>query len=174
MAIGMMGFGLAFPIFDRYLWPLVPPIATLLLLPVGDSSAARSSTSRAWERLGIAALLSLLAFAVVLTMNSHAWDAARWRAGEALVRAGLRPEQIDAGYEWMGYHAAAPARPARQPGRTWYASWWPDAVICGVATSGGFRLPDSVYIGRVRYRLLLIAGPTHDIQLYRIQTRGCD
>ena len=51
----------------------------------------------------VAAMLVLVTAAV--TVNADAYDGARWRAGELAVKAGVRPSQVDAGFEWVGDHA---------------------------------------------------------------------
>ena len=83
--------------FDRYLWPMVPVAAILLLrgahrpFPVGRAQA-----------LAFVALAWLLVSAFVLTANSFAYDAARYRAGDR-----FRPFRV-------GCHPFAPGR-APQP-----------------------------------------------------------
>ena len=98
-------FSLLGGLFDRYLYPMVPVAAILLL----RQSAQRRSDEP--FRLGRSHALShgafawLVASAFIITANSFAYDAARFREGEAAVALGYDATTVDAGYEWVGIHA---------------------------------------------------------------------
>jgi hypothetical protein len=151
-------------LLDRYLWPALLPGAILLL-------AARSPHRPVRGRIPPAALVALAvsaALALALTANSDAYDAARWRAGEA--QAGLPPLAIDAGFEWIGAHSTTVADPARRVGGNPQQSWWTKMfalpapcieVANSVLTSPGYRLT-----GTVSWRPLLVAGTAH-LYIYR-------
>ena len=49
--------------------------------------------------------------ALVLAANSFAYDAARYREGEAAVAMGYTAQTVDAGYEWVGTHGIGPMKP---------------------------------------------------------------
>ncbi len=83
-------------VFGRYLIPLIP---VLLLVPL---PLERPRASRA----GAVAVIAVLAgLSVAATAFGFALDAARWRTGERLTAAGTPPTDIDAGFEWTGYHS---------------------------------------------------------------------
>ena len=78
-------------------------MAAILLLR-GPAQASGLGRSRAFAH---AAFAWLAASAFVIAANSFAYDAARWHAeGEAAVALGYEAATIDAGYEWVGYHAS--------------------------------------------------------------------
>jgi len=94
------------PAYDRYLYPIVLPLAVLL---VGSARHLRSGgTIRLRERLialAVAGLGSLVALAAVaVTLNADSQDAALWAAGQSAVRAGSSPSSVDAGFAWRGYY----------------------------------------------------------------------
>jgi hypothetical protein len=194
MALGVTTFGLLGLTFDRYLWPLVPPLATVLLAfrpaagehsPAADANSASGYQVRApqFTRAARGATVAGLFLALVLgatslamLFNSAAFDAAKWRAGEALVAAGIPAESIDAGFEWVGYHVLGPADFAHgAPGLTWYETWWPSFRLCGVVASVPQNLQgeELVRIDTEAYRLLLFAGDEEPLYFYRIHGPGC-
>ncbi len=92
--------------FDRYLYPVVPAAAILLLrgphsLPA-TAGAMRSPTP---PLRGSRPRHSIIA------TNSFAYDAARYRAGEEAVAMGYDAKTVDAGYEWVGFHMSGPGNP---------------------------------------------------------------
>ena len=176
---GLVGFGLSRPIFDRYFWPLVPPVAALFLYLPSDLKANRSllPTRRATRVLaGSATAIGavLASISLVFLLNSNAFDAGRWRAGEQLVKLGIRADEIDAGYEWMGYHATSPGDPTRRTSTvTFYRSWWPSFRECGLVSSEVTNRPDVQLVGTTEYELNLISGPTETLYLYQISSLDC-
>jgi hypothetical protein len=87
-------------LFDRYLWPAIAGGAVLLL-----ADMKRIHAPRAWQvAASVVWGLALLALTVVGTVEEHTFDAARWEAGEAAVARGTDASDIDAGFEWMGWH----------------------------------------------------------------------
>ena len=176
---GFVAFSLSRPIFDRYFWPLVPPVSALFLYLPRDLHAKRLllPTRRATKVLAgsataIGAVLAIIS--LVFMLNSNAFDAARWRAGEQLVGLGIPADTIDAGYEWMGYHATSPGDPTR-PGSTnpFYRRWWPSFRECGLVSSDMTDRPDAQLVGTTGYELNLISGPTETLYLYRISGPDC-
>ena len=99
--IGLSAYGLKSALFDRYFWPIVVPIATLLMY---HSQIDWSSLASRWAGLVVTTWLVLAALSVMLMLNSFAFDVARWRGGDRLVELGLAAASIDAGYEWVGQH----------------------------------------------------------------------
>jgi hypothetical protein len=178
-AAGLVLFGLRYPLFDRYLWPLIPPLATLLLYVPSDLLVRSLGDERGGHTLPLAipatALGTMLAaMAFLYLVNSHAFDVARWRAGEALMRLGVPAEEIDAGYEWTGYHATSPAS-APTPGSagTTYRDMWPSFRLCGLVSSATEPADDADPVGTMRYDLNLVAGPSEMLYLYRVTSPDC-
>ena len=186
-ATGLAWLALRWSIYDRYLWVLVPPLATLLMVPLqrdpataGGVDAAPRSVSTAWRRASVGApvvVLSIMSLAYLL--NSVAFDAARWRAGEALVGDGVAAASVDAGYEWMGTYAPGlpdfAGRPSGGTRLTWYSGLWPEFRLCGFVSSAPVTVPqaDLVGVDRSAYRLLLLAGPEAPLYSYRLNAPGC-
>ena len=120
------------------------------------------------------AILSVTA--IMFLLNSAAFDSARWRAGEALVRQGIPAATIDAGFEWVGYHAQEPAHMAnRQPTPDWWVQLFPSFTTCGFVSSSPQFLAGARLISTepVSYRLLLFTGLEQRLYLYRIDGPGC-
>jgi hypothetical protein len=180
MGLGLTAYGLTAWLFDRYFWSLIPPLAALLLAfqpAMGEPAQAGAVTwPRAASVAGWLCAGMLGATSLALLLNSAAYDAAKWRAGEALVAAGIPAEAIDAGFEWVGYHIRAPADLAHPgSGLIWYEYWWPSFRLCGVVASAPQSLEGAelVSIDTAAYRLLLFDGPQEPLYLYRIHGPGC-
>ena len=62
------------------------------------------------------------------------FDGARWGIGKSLVARGYAPEEIDAGMQWVSYHALNIGLGAQQvpirPGRQWWTERYPEQRIC--------------------------------------------
>ncbi len=70
-----------------------------------------------------------------ITLNAFSYDIARWRAGERAVAAGFPASRVDAGFEWVGMHAAGGVvnRDAFEPGWGFEAKF-SDTPACVVVT----------------------------------------
>lgn len=160
----------AYPL-DRYLVPMIPAMA--ILLAYGAAGAGRQRWSRP---LGNAALAWLGASALVIAANSFAYDAARWSAGAAAVGLGYAPGTVDAGYEWVGFHAAGPANVVSPAyGLTWYDDGFLRARPCAVLSNSplnadGYRL---VHLDLTAYRQFLFVGPDEPLYLYGAVDAAC-
>ena len=179
VAFGLVAFGLSRPIFDRYFWPLVPPLAVLFLyLPRDDETLApiRSDHRGNLVLAGTATVVTavLATMSGVYLLNSHAFDAARWSAGNRLVQEGFSADTIDAGYEWVGYHATTPGDPTNRTSTvTFYRSWWTSFAPCAIVSSAPIPLPGRELLGTTNYALNLVAGPVETLYLYRITSSDC-
>ncbi len=165
---------LRLPIFDRYALSGVPLVGLAIArrarsLAVIDGASTRDHPTGARPRragLGLArvglALVGLAVLGAAYTADSAAFDAGRWHAAQAAVDVGLEPRDIDAGYEWNGWHrgvapgvrpsieerkrlrrqyveglcAQVVVDPARVPGR----------AIAVVEVPGWFRAPAHLYV----------------------------
>ncbi len=106
------------PIFDRYALSGIPLVG-IAIARRGRTLATDEPDARSLRpgeqplgihsaRVGFAvsslAVVGLAVVGAAYTADSAAFDAGRWRAAEAAVAAGLEPRDIDAGYEWNGWH----------------------------------------------------------------------
>lgn len=138
-------------VFERYALPWVTIVAGLLL-------AGRWVPTRgALQAFGLAAA-SLAVLGAVLVAGAAAHDTARWEAGTALTANGIPAADVNAGFEWTGWHATSPL--VRQEDEGQLVPWaFPGSRNCWVVASGpvdraGFRLSS------VRpYERLLVAWP---------------
>lgn len=174
---GLLLFSLSRPVFDRYFWPMVPPLGILFLYLPRDLAQLTRPARR--SNLVLAACFAAITTVLVMTslsylLNSYAFGAARWTAGEQLSRLGVPLDAIDAGYEWVGFHATTQGDPTHSTNSvTFYRSWWPSLKICGLVTSDAQRLGDTSLVGSVEYRLNLVAGPIETLYLYRKPSVDC-
>jgi len=155
-------------LLDRYLWPALLPGVVLLL-------AAPHPHRPVSSRLGSPALVALAvlaALALALTANSDAYDAARWRVAEA--QRGVPALSVDAGFEWIGAHAATVADPAREDGGDPHQSWWTKLFAlpapCIEVANSRLNTPGYDLNGTMTWRPLLIAGSA---RLYVYRRASC-
>ena len=157
--------------FDRYLYPMVPAAAILLLR--GPAQLSRLGRRQAFSHAAFA-WLAISAF--VIAVNSFAYDAARWRAGQAAVAIGYDARTVDAGYEWVGYHASGAEKTASGVSTlTWYDKLWSSFRPCAVLSNSpldvaGFRL---IHVDRSAYRQYLFLGPEEPLYLHGALADGC-
>ena len=101
----VVAFGFLGPVYDRYLRPLALSIAVVLLWRPAEKEApagATSPTGNPWAWLAGVMLAGIGVLSLALLLNSLAFDAARWRAGEAETARGVPPMWIDAGARSLG------------------------------------------------------------------------
>lgn len=187
---GLSAFGLVGWLFDRYFWPIIPPLAALLLYVPPNLEARRAdvvpTSSSFGDRPplvsrgagGAAALcLAILAFmAAAFLLNSNAYDGARWRAAEALVGQGFTLATVDAGPEWTDSHQtglAVVTDPVE--GLTWWQKSWPNFVLCAYVAQSEYAIPGStlVSVDPEAYRLFLFAGPAGPLYSFRVAKPEC-
>jgi len=94
---------------DRYLYPVVLPVAVLLVGP----------TTKRWSTdvlrpLGVVVALTAALLGIVVgittvsvTLNADSYAAGLWKAGKVAVRAGVPPQAVDAAFAWRGYYDPA-------------------------------------------------------------------
>lgn len=180
-AVGAVATGLTTTTFDRYVWPLILPLAILLLSRPATAASPASHPRTAYHPRSLIAAgalgVGVAAVSVALLFNAAAYDAARWRMGEEAVRRGFAPETIDAGLEWVGAHATGLADPraARIPSMTAYAVKFPSYHQCAVVAASPLDFDgfDLAFEQKGAYRLLLFAGPREALYLYRVAGPGC-
>ncbi|HUC12810.1 MAG TPA: hypothetical protein VMS00_00025, partial [Acidimicrobiales bacterium] len=115
-----------------YLYPIVLPMSSILL---ARRSGAQSPTRRQPQagatttgvfarRLGAALLFCILGIsALLVTINSDAYDGALWAIGQAAVDHGASPKTVDAGRVWTGWYTppVSPLSPTTLAHTCWVA-----------------------------------------------------
>ena len=162
-------------LFDRYTWSLIFSGSWLLLCrPLPRSLPRRLTEVR--QVLGTLAVVVAFATALLLTVNSAAFDHARWRAAEQAVAAGTPADQIDGGIEWDGYHATAIDQDGLPAITDPLVSWWSHMTampkVCIVITASPVTSALGVEIGTVHWRPWLVAG-TANLHVYRLHAPAC-
>ncbi len=138
-------------LFDRYLWPAILSGALLVLARTGSRASFAPLVGG-----GVLALISVASLA--LTVNSAAFDGARWQAGRDAVNAGVPADQIDAGFEWAGAHGTTVARGAaavNDPLVSWWSQSFGMPALCRVVTSSPVTSAEST---TKAWRTFLVAG----------------
>jgi hypothetical protein len=131
-ALALVGYAAAYglaatlglPLYDRYLLPMIPLAALLLLRggPAADETAdpdvlaatkgrtAGAAVGLRAARLVPAALVFALfgVIAFVYTIDSASFDGTRWRVARAATAEGWNPRQINGGFEWINYYSDSP------------------------------------------------------------------
>lgn len=191
--VAMGSWSLLVVMLDRYLWLLVLPIYLLLLaepdpgagpidgaLPGAASPpAARSSRLPTGLPAAMAGVLlaGLAATSAILLLNADAFESARWQVGDKAVAQGFAPETVDAGLEWVAFHATGVADPYATAPAAWsrYDAWWPPFRLCAMASTSALVEPGFELIATypTAYRLVLFAGPNEPLYLYRVPGPGC-
>lgn len=95
--------------FDRYIYPLVLPLAILMVRPWGVLGKVAHSLPRRRARArpaaagaGAAWLAVLLVVGTATMFNSDAYDKALWAAGEQAVNLGAPAKAVFDGFTWEG------------------------------------------------------------------------
>ena len=156
---------------DRYLYPMVPAAAILLLR--GAAQSRRFARSHAFAQ---AAFAWLAVSAFVIAANSFAYDAARYRGGEAAVAFGYDAQRVDAGYEWVGYHASGVGNSSSG---TYGVTWYDDQLLkdspCAVLSNSPLDDPafSLIRVDESAYLQYLFFGPAEPLYLYGALGDGC-
>jgi len=95
--------------FDRYLLPLIP--FTILLF---------SRSERKVLLPAVMILAPLVFFAVGGTHDYLAWNKARWKGLADLEARGIKPSEIDGGFEYNGWHQTHHLNPDNQYSKSWW------------------------------------------------------
>ena len=181
-AVGLGLYGYAFTMFDRYLWPLVLAGSALLLVRPASVPAdipADAPHSRpdvaGWLAVGLLAGLGVLAVMNLLATNGLL--ASRWRLAEVAVATGIPASHIDAGLEWVGFHATVAAVPysGAPNGQMWYTGWWSSYRQCAAVSSSPLGWPGYVLMREepAAYRQFQLVGQELPLYLYKLVSAGC-
>lgn len=88
-------------LFDRYLLPIMP---AMLLFPLRRWSAQAALGKPKALVVPWLLLLPVALFSVVAMRDYKAETAARWDLAESVAASGVKREEINAGYEWLGWY----------------------------------------------------------------------
>jgi hypothetical protein len=135
-------------IFGRYLLPLVPIVCAVLL-----------NGHKLRHRVFVIPTLALLAaVSLGITANALAFDAARWQAAARMQQQGISATDINAGLEWVGYHATEPAerRPVRPGTISRYMRMFQNSRECYVVSAS--QLPNLNLLSTFEYRTYGLFG----------------
>ena len=169
-------FSLLGALFDRYLYPMVPVAAILLLRRSAQRRSAGPFRLGRSHVLAFGAFAWLTASALIVAANSFAYDAARHREGEAAVALGYDATTVDAGYEWVGSHATGPEQVTSDPTKlTWWEALWPSFRPCAVLSNTPLDLPtyELIRVNPSAYRQYLFFGRARPMYLYGAHLAGC-
>ncbi|MDK9669357.1 hypothetical protein [Propionibacterium freudenreichii] len=162
-------------IYDRYLITLVPLLCGPLLGSLAAQPAAtsagspgasaaprpavppRSSAPTTSRWAGAVGLVVVAALSWSVTASTLARDGAQWRAAERLVARGVSATDIDAGFEWLGWHSSRPmVAGSGVLGAHGYTSSFADTRACYTVSQS--PLPDMAVVETVHYPRFAVAG----------------
>jgi hypothetical protein len=98
----------------------------------------------------VASLLALVA--ILAATDGYALEAARYRGADLAVAAGINPETIDAGFEYVGAHYAGEAQPQALDVNDSYLRAFPRFRRCALANPVVEAPPGGREIGVIHYR----------------------
>ena len=121
---------------DRYFILVIPFLAAALL---------RVAIDQNWITRGAQVAIPGFFLLVLTGVGLHVvdfnarFDGARWDIGEQLVAQGYQAAEIDAGVEWVTFHALeigqSPEQREYRPGRNWWTERYPDQSLCVTVTA---------------------------------------
>jgi hypothetical protein len=176
-AAGVLGVAAVWngALFDRYTWSLIFGASWLLLCRRSASLVPKRLTD-ARQIVGTLVVVLAGATTVLLTLNSAAFDHARWSAASAQVAAGTPADEIDGGIEWDGYHSSSVDQNGLPAIRDPLVSWWSHMTampkVCIVITASPVVSPLGGEIGTISWRPWLIAGDA-TLHVYRLHAPAC-
>jgi hypothetical protein len=110
------------PMADRYVLPILPLAAVLLLrgrevdeATTTDPFVVDGASTRLRLVLAGVALAVLMGVGAVYALDSASYDGTRWRVAVAATRDGWTPRQIRGGFEWTNFYARGPHGSNRGP-----------------------------------------------------------
>jgi len=117
---------------------------------------------------------------LLLTVNSDAYDGARWAAGHYAVSQGADARAVDAGFEWVGSHrrdvgpasGASADQPEGGPLVSWWSGTFATAPICYVVSASPNVAAGLDDWATVRWRPFVVAGQA-TLHVYRRVTPAC-
>jgi hypothetical protein len=145
-------------VYDRYLWPVVLCGAVLLVsaFPVVPLSRWHPAASQ----LALAVVMAVAAVSLLVTLNSDAFDGARWRLASQAANGGVPASSVDGGFEWVGWHATsvADANAVGDATRTYWLAMVGEGAACAEVSASPLRDPGLVLVRTLKWRPWLLFG----------------
>jgi 4-amino-4-deoxy-L-arabinose transferase-like glycosyltransferase len=154
-------------LFDRYLLPIV---AIIMLYPLRRMSAYAVDLGEASKHLKLVWLLitPIALFSLLAMRDYQAHAKARWDAAEQLAAAGARHQQVNAGFEWMGWYLFdAGVERIRQTGDLQYVGAPYRAVLDPLFLVSDLPQPGYVQIDSVPYDSWISGGLVNYVLVLR-------
>ena len=161
---------------------VAPPAHSIRVAGAGSRLTATTRTVPLVTRavFGFVAIVSVLVVgttAAAVTLNSDSYDAARWTAGRDLVKVGYRATTVDAGFDWVGSHTTALAKPGRIAAgapayEEWYDQMFPGFRECALVSASRLLWPSLRLIHTVSYDEVGFAVPER-LYLYAVDNSRC-
>jgi len=109
---------------------------------------------------------------LAVTLNSDAFDGARWRAAHQAVSQGVAATAVDGGFEWVGWHATgvADANASGDATRPYWVAMVGEPAACVEVAASRIALPGLSLERAVTWRTWLLFGRAH---LYVYRRAGC-
>ena len=116
---------------DRYFLLVLPFLAAAILI-IGGAGGLLGGVGSRWA--GGLGLVCIGIMGVHVTDFDARFDGARWAMGEGLVQQGYASETVDAGMQWVSFHAREVGLGAQnvptRPGRNWWTERYPGQQVC--------------------------------------------
>ena len=154
---------------DRYFILLLPFLAAALLI-VGRQRSVL--VARRWTLIPAAVLIIYAAWGLYVVDFDARFDGSRWKMGQDLAASGYAPQEIDAGMQWVSYHASDVGLGAQQvptrPGRPWWTERYPEQRVCATVVGidreqdipeGAIGVRSVETLFGIKYFLAAVAGP---------------
>ncbi|MDP9225875.1 MAG: glycosyltransferase family 39 protein [Actinomycetota bacterium] len=123
-------------LYDRYLLPLIPAVAGLVLW-----AASRADVLAVRARVVPVAFLVLCALVSAAYVDeAAATEGARWDLGDVAVAHGINARNIDAGFEWYSYHQHRAVRLEAPPTEPFWIGLLP-GTRCATVTAAPTSTP---------------------------------
>ena len=136
--------------FDRYTWPLVVPVAIILL-----KTRRNNVLSRRNLLLVITFTCGIFIIQSLQMENYFAFNAATWSASNNIAAHGVPLESIDGGYAFMGLqqHLGNESVNLKIPdGIDWWSSLFPNSKLEGIVSSSILEKTGYKLIGIQKYK----------------------
>lgn len=163
-------------LFDRYMWPMIFSGAFLLLGRTPAPTALPRRMTSVSQIIGACTLVVAFGATTLLTLNSAAFDAARWNAATAAVHDGAAAHEVDGGVEWDGAHSTVPNGGIVPAIRDPLIAWWTTLTrmerVCVVVTASPLDSALGREIRTVRWRPFLFAGNA-TLHVYELSAPAC-
>ncbi|MEK7644348.1 MAG: hypothetical protein AAB390_03550, partial [Patescibacteria group bacterium] len=107
--------------FDRYFLPIFSFVLIILILRLKNQKFSTLSAG--------AVLLVYAFFSLTQTAFYMNWNRVRWELTATAMNRGIETFQLDAGYEWNGWHSYWSARNSGLSAGTITSPWWIRALF---------------------------------------------